>query len=557
MGKVAYHRHMIKNKRKSKKKSKQKKKTAAPTLSKKELAAQKKKSDRERKELIQAIATYGGLGLAIGIALFFVADPKIAIAGGGGVAVLSISYKYPRLALWGFFIYMPFAGTITYWIGGGNAAFQLAKDGFYIPAAIAFYQECKRKKLPFVIPPKLVPALNILLVVCFLTLLFVNGAQQFGPKPNGKPILMGILGLKVFIGYIPLLACTYYTIRTKKEFLWLTRIHVVLALICCGLGFLQYWMLLTGRCAGTRGYVGDDLFKATLEAKCLVGGSLVFSPEVNMIRLPGTFVAPWQWAWFLISNLFVTFASAFNDPSLIWQIISFLAMALVFVNSVISGQRIALALVPLFTIVLLVLTGQLANLKRFIPIGIGLGILSIVAMVVFPDVVTQRIDSFVSRWNASPPTDFIAHQVEFTSKGQDGFFGHGLGRATNSARVFGDTTLIETYYPKLLYEIGPIGVIGFLIFVTTLTVLAFKTYRSLKDKHLRGYGASFWVFVMFISYNTYYYPLDVDPVAVYYWLIAGLIFRLPDIDREIQEEKRKAEELGLLEDERPPKLNKK
>ncbi len=537
---------MLKNKQKSQKNSQTNQEAQAPSLSKKELAAQQKKVERERKAMIQSFQTYGGLGAAIGIVLFFVADFKLAIAGGGGVTVLLLSYKYPRLAMWGFLIYMPFSGTITYWIGGGNALFQLAKDGFYIPGAIALYQEIKRKKLPFLIPPQLGPALNILLLVCLMTLLFVNGAQQFGPKPDGKPLAMGLLGLKVFLGYIPLLGCSYYLIRNKKEFLWLTRTHVILALICCGLGVVQYWLLSSGRCPGTRGYVGADLFKATLDAKCLVGGSLVFSPEVNMIRLPGTFVAPWQWAWFLIANIFFTFASAFNDPSLIWKIISFLGMALVFVNSVISGQRIALAIVPVMTVILLVVTGQITNLKRFIPIAVGLSILGFGAMALFPDVVTERVDSFVSRWNASPPTDFIAHQAEFTSKGQDGFFGNGLGRATNSARMFGETKLIETYYPKLFYEIGPVGVMGFLIFVTTLTYLAFKTYRSVKDPNLRGYGASYWVFILFISYNTYYYPLDVDPVAVYYWVFAGLLFKLPDLDREVAQEKLEAEELGLL-----------
>lgn len=533
---------MPKTKPKTKKKSKKNKNTQAPTLSKKELAAQKKKADRERKELIQAIATYGSLGAAISMILFFVAEPKIAVAGGGGVAIFLFSYKYPRVALWGFLIYLPFSGTITYWIGGGNALFQLAKDGFYIPAVFALFLECKRKRLPFLIPQKLVPVLSILLAITLLTLVFVNGAQQMNAAGGDKPLIMGLLGIKVLIGYVPLLSCGYYLVRDKKEFLWLIRVHVILALICCGLGLLQYQFLSSGRCAGTRGYVGDALFKATLDAKCLVGGSLVYSPEVNMIRLPGTFVAPWQWAWFLIANTFFTFAAAFGDPSLKWQIISFISMALVFVNAVISGQRIALALVPVFTVILLVLTGQVANLKRFIPIAIGLGILGFGAMALFPDLVQERIDSFVGRWNASPPTDFIASQAEFTSKGQDGLFGNGLGRATNSARAFGKSKLIETYYPKLFYEIGPIGVLGFLLVVTTLTFLAFKTYRSVKDKSLRGYGASFWVFILFISYNTYYYPLDVDPVAVYYWLFAGLIFKLPDLDRQVQEEKRKAAE---------------
>jgi hypothetical protein len=292
-------------------------------------------------------------------------------------------------------------------------------------------------------------------------------------------------------------------------------------------------MLSSGACQGTDHLVGDDLFKATLEYKCLVGGSLVFSPSQNMIRLPGTFVAPWQWAWFLIANAFTTFATTFSDSSIKWRLIGFFGLSLVFVNSVISGQRIALFLVPLIVVALLILTGQLSKPKTFIPIVGGISALIMVAFILFPDVLQERIDSAVGRWNASPPTEFISEQAGH-STGSFKIFGYGIGRATNAARAFGESALIETYYPKLLYEIG-LGTLIYAGFLTTITVVTFKAYRSLKDKNLRSYGACFWVFTLFISYNTYYYPLDVDPVAVYYWVFAGLILRLPIIDKQEHE----------------------
>ncbi|GAB4294340.1 MAG: hypothetical protein Fur0025_30910 [Oscillatoriaceae cyanobacterium] len=537
-------------------KSKKNQKTVAPSPpppDKKELLAQKRKTERVRKEAISAIATYSGIGAAISLVMIFIVEPKLAIVLGVGVAVLALSAKYPRQALWIFLIYLPFAGTITYTVGGLNPSpiFQLAKDGFYIPSLIVLILQLQRQRLPILLPAQLRTPIYLLLTTCILTLLFVNINLQFsGAVTDGKPIPMGILGLKVFMGYIPLITCAYHLIRNKTEFLFFTRLHVILAIICCGLGVMQYLMLSMGICKTTDNLSGSDLFRASIEYKCLVGGSLVFSPSQNMIRLPGTFVAPWQWAWFLISNCFFTFASAFGDPSLRWQIVSFVGMALVFVNAVISGQRIALALVPLFTIILLILTGQVTNLKRFLPIFAGLGILILVAMVAFPDVVQGRIESFVDRWNASPPTDFIQHQFEFTSKENRGPFGNGLGRATNSARAFGETKLIETYYPKIFYELGIVGVAAFLLVVTVLTTVTFKTYRKLKDKSLRAYGASFWVFVLFISYNTYYYPLDVDPVAVYYWFFAGVILKLPVIEQQEEEEKRKLAE--LLGESPPP-----
>ena len=70
---------------------------------------------------------------------------------------------------------------------------------------------------------------------------------------------------------------------------------------------------------------------------------------------------------------------------------------------------------------------------------------------------------------------------------------------------------------------------------TSLTVATFKAYRKTKDKNLRGYAASMWVFVLFISFFPYYYPLDVDPVSVYYWLAAGIALKIPTLDKQERE----------------------
>jgi hypothetical protein len=533
----------------SKSKSKRSKKTTkqsqaeTPRLSIKEQLAQKRKATQARKELISTLTTVIFVSLFAGLIAFLVSDIKTAVPVVLGIIVICLCYKYPLMGLIAFLIYVPFGGTITYYIGN-SPILQLAKDAFYFPALIAIWQACRRQNLPLIVPRAIRTPLFILLGVCLLTLLFVNGAQQFSPPDsgpfrqanNGIPLGMGILGLKVLIGYLPLIGCVYYLMKDKKDFLFISRLQVVLILICCGLGILQYLLLRTGICEGTRYASGDALFKATLEARCYIGGSLVYSPDQGIIRLPGTFVAPWQWAWFLIGSTFLAFATGFSDPSTIWRLISLGSMAGIFINAVISGQRIALVLVPVCFVILLVLTGQIGNLKRFIPIGAGLAVLLGIAMFTNPTVVQERLDSLTSRWEASPPQDFIVQQFEDSLKSSDSILGNGLGRATNSARTLGPTRLIETYYPKLLYEIGIVGTLAFLALVSTITFVAFKTYRSIKNRNLRTYGAALWVFVLFISYNTYYYPLDVDPVAVYYWFFAGILFKLPEIDKQEKED---------------------
>jgi O-antigen ligase len=228
------------------------------------------------------------------------------------------------------------------------------------------------------------------------------------------------------------------------------------------------------------------------------------------------------------------------------------ALGSIFVMAVVSGQRIALALVPIVIALLLILTGQIVNLKRFLPIAIALGLGLSVAAIHNAATVQERLDSFISRWNAAPPYVFILGQFSWAMKGNN-ILGHGLGRATNSARALGQTELVETYYPKVLYEIGPLGTLAFLAMVSVLTYVGFKAYRSVRDRNLRTYGAAFAWFVLFISYNTYYYPLDVDPVSVYYWFFAGVLLRLPELSQIAQQE---AAELQLTSEEQNKNLKK-
>ncbi|WP_339459374.1 hormogonium polysaccharide biosynthesis protein HpsL [Nodularia spumigena] len=529
---------MLKSKGPSKKSKKQDTK-ASSASSLKERLAQKRQTAQARKEFTTLLTITGFASLLFGILFFLVAGIKAVIPGVLGILVMSFSYKYPRPALFAFLIYMPFAGTITYYIGN-NPILQLAKDSFYIPALIAFWQTCRQQGLPFIVPKAIKTPLIILLVCCLLTLIFINGGQQLNPDPVGLleteaneiPIAMGILGIKVFLGYIPLIGCAYYLIRNQKDFLFLSRLQVVIILTCCTLGIIQYLLLTTGICEGTRNTTGVDLFKAAIEARCYFGGSLLYSPSQGLIRLPGTFVAPWQWAWFLISSTFFAFATGFTDPKLIWRLVGLGSLATVLINAVISGQRVAFAIVPISFVILLVATGQIRNLKRFIPMGLGLALILGIALATNPTIIQERANSFVDRVESAPPEQFIAQQFEENWRNVVSPIGSGLGRATNSARALGRTKLVEAYYPKVLYEVGILGVLAFLALVTTLTITGFKAYRSIKDPNLRTYAAALWIFILFISYNTYYYPLDVDPVAVYYWFFAGVLFKMPLLDKQ-------------------------
>ena len=473
---------------------------------------------------------FAAFAIITGIVGWFVGGFRAAAIGAAAGLCIGISANYPSFGLWAFLIYLPFAGTIIHGIARDDDIFHLAKDFFYIPAligALIHYRKQLKEFLKHIYP--LLPPLLFLFAICLITFLWVNWLEQLFNPTRGDQFLMGIMGLKVLLGYIPLIFCGYYLIRSKRELFFLTRLHLILILICCSLGFIQYLLLVANICPGNQGLTGERLYRATLGARCFVGGALLYNQDVGSIRLPGTFVAPWQWGWFLISSSFLTFAVDVSDRDRRWRVASSVASGLVLVMAVISGQRTALVLVPLIFILLQLLTDK--N-KKLLPLkwgaAIGLGVLIINNV----EKVEQRVDSLVDRWNYSPVSRFIVRQFQRVIDQQEGLLGNGLGSATNAARYFAPTRLIETFHAKLLYEIGPLGLLGFLAVVSVLAFLTFKAYRSIQDPNLRSLGVCLWVYILLIGYFPYYYPLDVDPVAVYYWFFAGVLLKLPELDRE-------------------------
>ncbi|HBL58330.1 MAG TPA: hypothetical protein DDZ80_07350 [Cyanobacteria bacterium UBA8803] len=467
-----------------------------------------------------------GVSVSAGILLGLEWGIEAGMASAVIVLSMAISYCYPRAGLWMLLIYLPFGGSITYSIGDGYPLFHLIQDALFIPALIVLMQSRKSLEQFLRIIKPLLPTLWVLLAVSLVTLIFVNGVQQLQQEPPDHPLLIGILGFRVLMGHIPLMFGAYCLIRNQQDLLFLTRLQLILILICCSLGLVQYLLLVNGACPGSSHLEGYAVYKASLQARCLVGGSLLYNPELNLIRLPGTFVAPWQWGWFLISSSFIAYASRLKDPTKVWRLLSWVALLLILVMAVLSGQRIALAIVPTTLLFLIVLTDRPTGL---VPIKLGLFVLF--SLWIANNLVTleERLESLIDRWNASPPHTFMVEQFKWVMKAQEGLLGNGLGRATNSARILGKTQLIETYYAKLLYEIGPIGVLAFLVMVSILSILTFKAYRSIQDRSLSRMGLCLWVFILFVSYNTYY-PLSVDPVEVYYWFFAGVVLKLPELE---------------------------
>ena len=478
----------------------------------------------ERRELIQLSAFIVLPGILFTLLDGLISGVFAGIVGG----IMGFSYTYPALGLWAFLIYMPFGGTVTHAIANSNPLLHLVKDFFYLPALVSILIHDRSYLKPFwqKIKPLYIPLL-VLVAIALAHFFWIGIIREIFNPTLGNQMIMGLVGLKTLLSYIPLILCAYYLIYGKEELSFFLRLHTVLILICCALAFIQYLLLTKGICPGSRPLSGESLYRASLQAQCLIGGAVLYNPSAGLVRLPGTFVSPWQWGWFLISSSFFLFAVDIGDRHKRWQMMSVVSTGLLIIMAIFSGQRIALVLVPIIFMVLQLLTTS--NKKR-LPVKWGAAIFASGLIIQTVNRVEQRITSLVGRWTISPPHEFILNQWQWIWSQQEGFWGKGIGGATNAARKFAPTRLIETFHAKVLYEIGPFGLLAFLAVVSILVFLTYKAYRSLEKPNLKKMALCFWIFILMVSYFPYYYPLDVDPVAVYYWFIAGVLLKLPDIE---------------------------
>ena len=501
--------------------------------------------------IILAIAT-----ILISLVLGIVFDKKAALLGILAVPAMVASFIHPRLGLLALIIYLPLSSTVTFAVvrvfqvlgnlvlyDQSHLLYKIAKDAFYFPALAAILIKTKTfKQLRPQIKPFIITTL-ILLASSLITFLFVN-------LPRGG-FAVGIVGLKILLSYIPLVLCGYYLIEQKRDLFVVNRLLIVMILVCCVLNLIQYFLLVQGICPDNEflnqlevlvpksdtEFYPNITEKASLKAQCFVGGSVLYNPDRGLIRLPGTFSDPWQWSWFLVSSSVISYAASFSDPQKRWRVAGWVAMVLVFLATLVSGQRIPFLLVPLFYLVLFIATSKH---KQKLPLKLGiLGLISLLAVTLNP-FIQERGLNFLDRWLYSSPIDFVGNQMQWMFNYVQ-LFGFGLGTASSGARHLAGEEgirLIETYYAKLLYEIGIVGFIAFMALVTILCILTFKAYLKVKNAALKHWGLCIWIFLLFISYNPYYYPLSVEPVSVYYWLFAGILLKLPEISDKLEDEER-------------------
>ncbi len=125
---------------------------------------------------------------------------------------------------------------------------------------------------------------------------------------------------------------------------------------------------------------------------------------------------------------------------------------------------------------------------------------------------------------------------------QTTWVGLGSGMATGPARfafnsaeeAAANAAGIESFYAKAVYELGLAGLVIVVGLFLSLLWRGFKAFRRLKDPELRLCSGSILAFLIGIMvYLLKGAVIDYDPTNVYFWLFAGILMKLPQLDQKL------------------------
>src|SRR5262249_12084473 len=198
-----------------------------------------------------------------------------ARAGGGMIDALTRRWRWP---LYGLLVYIPVSGLAVLAAYPGRtdrAVAILAKDFvFVIPAYALFVGYClqHRKKFWFKVAPPVLIGLLALVVA----------AQAF--TPNLPTPLVGLIGIKVWLFYIPLFFLGYWLVRDRAHLFTVFGVMSLVALLPAVIGLVTVVLYYTGHAQTVYNAYGDSAAPATQNFT-----TFVLSHGCTIRRVPSTF----------------------------------------------------------------------------------------------------------------------------------------------------------------------------------------------------------------------------------------------------------------------------
>ena len=423
-----------------------------------------------------------------------------------------------RWAFMGLLVFLPFAGVISLHFHSIKEVLLLKDFLFVLPGYVSFFLFHRRDTRRIAVPKAVLLAMGFLALLVLLQLM----------NPGVANLAVAAIGLKVWLFYMPLLFLTSAYVDSREDLARLLRVLVVIAIIPCAIGILQWFGAMTyGYEATMESFYDEDAARAATSnfGRHYYGGTY--------FRIPSTFTYNSQYFGYIMGMVVFSYCLMRSDPSPMWRRFGFIMIGVCVTASALSGARGALVFIPLLLVVTTFLDQRLTGI---------LGMVIAVPVIILTALHLGGLDPEITYGATGALVTNYSQEIVYENI-INAFLQHPLGTGTgmntgaarhaysSDTRAYTQLSFFENYYAKAMVELGFIGLPAALAVFVTIIVKGLGVLRAVKDKGLRGAAAALAAFFIVIAIHSGKgWQVDYDPINIYLWVFAGILFKLTVLD---------------------------
>ena len=424
---------------------------------------------------------------------------------------------------------------------GNNMAVFFAKDALAIVLYISYFTARRERLAKGFKPPFL---------IALLIFIWFGVIQMFNPASTS--IFYGLLGMKVYFLYIPLMFIGYSLIESEADLRRFFTFNAVMILIVTCLGIAQS---ILGPKFLNPAVLQDDIRE--------LGSLYRISPisGLSAYRPTSVFVSAGRFSNFLIVCWVVAlgFAGYLLLRSRRGRNLAFICVGIIAVGSLMSASRgvfmwnagNAIVVMAAFLWGAPWRQGEARRILRILQRSLLVVGLALIAMMTFfPDKVASRLAIYNETLSPDSPTSELVHRARdyplknfmMTFEHEHWASGYGIGTASLGVqyvvRIMHAAPMrigVENGYGQLIVELGVAGLVLWIFLSIAIAVSAWKVVRRLRGTPWFPLGfVIFWYaftllipmsYIAFVNYQDYV-------LNAYLWILLGILFRLPQLAQE-------------------------
>ena len=454
----------------------------------------------------------------------------------GGAFVVGMLNNW-RNGLYFFLTWLLFEDLVRKFLGN-NMAIYFAKDFMVLVVYISFFIAFRRKEVHTFRPPFLVP---LLLFIWFGVM------QMFNPGSNS--IIFGLLGIKIFFYYVPLMLIGYALFDSEAQLRKFFFFNMILTLIIVSLGIVQS---VIGPSFLNPTILQEDIRAlSTTYRVAPISGAIVFRPS-------SVFVSAGRFADFLVVGWMMVFG--FSGYLLLrrrrGRSLAFLCLAVTFAGAIMCASRGVFMWTSITAVVgsIAFIWGApwrqrevLRVLRTVQRAALGIALALVLLFITVPEALMGRLSVYYETLSPSSSAS------ELTNRARDypiqnflyAFdyprwpYGYGIGTTSLGvqyvSRIFHEKNTIggvESGFGALVVEMGIGGLALWLVMAFSILIAAWRVVRKLR-------GSPWFPLAFIIMWYAFLLLLPMTFAGMqayqdfilnaYLWLLLGILFRLPSI----------------------------